>query len=99
MVGDSLSAGSTRSRRMSPRSTTWQQEKEELRIVLPDQRVDAIATQPPYYDNVTCFDVLDFFYVCLRMAIGDPYAEHVPTELTPKPREAVPRRFCHWDCN
>ncbi|NSW79112.1 MAG: DUF1156 domain-containing protein [Chthonomonadetes bacterium] len=57
--------------------------------------VDAVITDPPYYDNVPYADLSDFFYVWLKRTVGDLYPEAFRTELTPKGEEAVvnPARF------
>jgi putative DNA methylase len=51
---------------------------------LPDSSVDAVISDPPYYDNIPYADVSDFFYVWLRRSIGHLYPEHFATDLTPK---------------
>jgi len=51
--------------------------------------LDAVITDPPYYDNVPYADVSDFFYVWLKRSIGDLYPEHFSSELTPKKSEAT----------
>jgi putative DNA methylase len=56
---------------------------------LPAASVDAIVTDPPYYDNVPYSNISDFFYVWLRRTVGHLYPEHFATELTPKKQEAV----------
>jgi putative DNA methylase len=55
----------------------------------------AVATDPPYYDNIGYADLSDFFYVWLRRSIGDLYPELFGTMLTPKASEliATPYRF------
>lgn len=40
---------------------------------LPDRSVDAVITDPPYFDNVQYSELADFFYVWLRLALGDTY--------------------------
>jgi len=52
-----------------------------------DSTMDAVITDPPYYDNVPYADISDFFYVWLRRAIGHLYPEHFASELTPKKTE------------
>lgn len=59
------------------------------RLPLPDESVDAVITDPPYYDNVPYADISDFFYVWLKRCIGNIYAEHFASELTPKKAEAT----------
>ncbi|MEW6274217.1 MAG: DNA methyltransferase [Bacillota bacterium] len=40
---------------------------------LPDKSVDAVITDPPYFDNVQYAELADFFYVWLRIALKDLY--------------------------
>jgi putative DNA methylase len=49
---------------------------------IPDQSVDFIITDPPYFDNVHYSELSNFFYVWLAELIVHPYfeAEHVPTD-------------------
>jgi putative DNA methylase len=54
-----------------------------------DATLDAVITDPPYYDNVDYAKISDFFYVWLRRIIGHLYPEHFSTEGTPKKAEAV----------
>lgn len=56
---------------------------------LSDCSVDAVITDPPYYDNVSYADLSDFFYVWLKRTIGDLYPEHFGSDLTPKKWEAI----------
>jgi putative DNA methylase len=51
--------------------------------------LDAIITDPPYYDNVPYSDLSDFFYVWLKRSIGFLYPEHFSSLLTPKKKEAI----------
>jgi len=51
--------------------------------------LDAIFTDPPYYDNVPYSYLSDFFYVWLKRSIGDLYPELFGTPLTPKADEIV----------
>lgn len=55
---------------------------------LPDYSVDAIITDPPYFDNVQYSELADFFYVWLRLGLHGKYAAFRP-ELTPKADEVV----------
>jgi len=59
------------------------------RLPLADASVDAVITDPPYYDNVPYADISDFFYVWLKRCIGSLYSEHFASELTPKKAEAT----------
>jgi putative DNA methylase len=55
----------------------------------------AVATDPPYYDNIGYADLSDFFYVWLRRSLGAIYPDVTGTMLTPKAEElvATPYRF------
>jgi putative DNA methylase len=65
------------------------------RCPLPDGSVDAVVTDPPYYDNVSYADLSDFFYVWLKRCIGDLYPEHLSSHLTPKKWEAIANASRH----
>jgi putative DNA methylase len=55
----------------------------------PDASMDAVVTDPPYYDNVPYADISDFFYVWLKRSVGHLYPEHFSGQGTPKKQEAV----------
>ena len=48
-----------------------------------------ISTDPPYYSNVPYADFADFFYVWLRLNLGNVYPDLFSTLLTPKTEELV----------
>lgn len=56
---------------------------------LPDDSVDAVVTDPPYYDAVPYADLSDFFYVWLKRMIGDRYPELFAAPSAPKKLEIV----------
>ena len=62
---------------------------------IPDNSVDAIITDPPYYATIQYAELSDFFYVWLKRTLGDIFPELFYLELTDKEREAVanPSRF------
>lgn len=62
---------------------------------IPDNTIDAVITDPPYYGTVPYADLADFFYVWMKRTLGDIFPELFLTELTDKDREAVanPSRF------
>ncbi|MCY2987749.1 MAG: DUF1156 domain-containing protein [Planctomycetota bacterium] len=60
-----------------------------LQLPWPDNSIDAVVTDPPYYDNVPYADISDFFYVWLKRTVGHLYPQHFATEGTPKRNEAV----------
>jgi adenine-specific DNA methylase len=55
---------------------------------LPDGSVDAVITDPPYFDNLQYSELADFFYVWLRLGLKDDYAWFEP-EYSNHPRELV----------
>ena len=60
-----------------------------------DGYMDAVVTDPPYYDNVPYADLSDFFYVWLKRTVGRHYASHFAGNLTPKKDEAVAEPVRH----
>jgi hypothetical protein len=56
---------------------------------LPDGSVDAIVTDPPYYDNVMYAECSDYFYVWLKRSLRDTWPEFTDLVLTDKQEEAV----------
>ncbi|MBV6437561.1 MAG: hypothetical protein AELANPGJ_02848 [Anaerolineae bacterium] len=67
----------------------------ELPSLIP--RVDAVVTDPPYYDNISYADLSDYFYVWLKKILGNLYPEHLSTEITPKKKEAIAASYRHSD--
>jgi putative DNA methylase len=57
-----------------------------------DESLDAVLTDPPYYDAVPYADLSDYFYVWLKRAIGDCYDGCFGTPLTPKRQEIIEER-------
>ncbi len=56
---------------------------------LPDESVDAVITDPPYYDAVPYADLSDFFYVWLRRMLREIHPSLFTSELSPKQQEVV----------
>lgn len=48
-----------------------------------------IATDPPYYDNISYADISDYFYVWLRENVKDIWPDECATLLTPKVEELI----------
>lgn len=65
------------------------------RIPLPDGEIDAVVTDPPYYDAIPYADLSDFFYVWLKRSVGHIYPEHFRTPTTPKAQEAIQHSLRH----
>lgn len=51
--------------------------------------LDAVITDPPYYDSVPYSDISDFFYVWLRRTLGNVVPDVFSSALTPKRREII----------
>ena len=60
------------------------------------QTIDAIITDPPYYDAIPYADLSDFFHVWLRRSIGDQFPDVFTEALTPKFDELV-QHSDHFD--
>lgn len=56
---------------------------------IADASVDAIISDPPYYDNVQYAECSDFFYVWMKRALRDTWPEFCTQILTDKDKEAV----------
>ena len=63
------------------------QSSEDLSFI-PDKSVDAVITDPPYFDNIQYSELADFFYVWLRLALKDSYPWFEP-DLSSRPNEIV----------
>ena len=59
------------------------------------EALDAVITDPPYYDNVSYSNLSDFFYIWLKRIVGHLYPEHFATKLTPKKSEAIAAFYRH----
>lgn len=60
-----------------------------MTLPLESEFLDAVITDPPYFDSVPYADLSDFFYVWLKRSIGHFYPEHFSAQLTPKKNEAI----------
>jgi putative DNA methylase len=56
---------------------------------IESESLDAVITDPPYFDSVPYADLSDFFYIWLKRSIGHLYPEHFSSQLTPKKNEAI----------
>ena len=63
------------------------QTAEDLSFI-PDKSVDAVITDPPYYDNVMYSELADFFYIWLRIGLKNKYDFFQP-EYSPRRREII----------
>lgn len=65
------------------------------KIPLDDDSVDAVITDPPYYDNISYADLSDFFYVWHKRALGSVFKSNYNTPITPKKPEIVAASHRH----
>lgn len=56
---------------------------------IPDNSVDAVITDPPYYSTIQYAELSDFFFVWMKRTLGDIFPNLFYLELTDKDREAV----------
>lgn len=61
----------------------------------PDKFLDAVVTDPPYYDAIAYADLSDFFYVWLKRTLGDVYPLNFATPQTPKSEECTALKHHH----
>ncbi|MYG08283.1 DUF1156 domain-containing protein [Candidatus Poribacteria bacterium] len=54
-----------------------------------NREIDAIITDPPYYDAIPYADLSDFFFVWLRRIIGEQFFGISSEPLTPKTSELI----------
>ena len=66
---------------------------------LPDEFVQAIITDPPYYDAIGYSDLSDFFYVWLKRSLPPSLQSSFQTELTPKTEECIVSPYRNLDKN
>jgi adenine-specific DNA methylase len=62
---------------------------------LPDDSVQALVTDPPYYNAVPYADLSDFFYVWLRRSLAPLYPDLFKDPLAPKADEIC--EMSGWD--
>ncbi|SCG15503.1 Adenine-specific DNA methylase, contains a Zn-ribbon domain [Micromonospora echinofusca] len=58
-------------------------------VALPDGSIDAVITDPPYYDNVMYGELSDFFYVWLKRSLKGVWPQFCDLPVTDKQAEAV----------
>jgi len=71
------------------------QQGTSTRLPYPNDALDTIITDPPYYNAVPYADLSDFFYVWLKRSVGFLYPSLFRTPLTPKAPEIV--EMAGWD--
>jgi len=65
-------------------------------LEIDDKSVDAVITDPPYFDNVMYSELSDFFYVWLREGLKNDY-DNFQSKLTPKSSEIVKNKVQEKD--
>ncbi|MEM4521369.1 MAG: DNA methyltransferase [Candidatus Bathyarchaeia archaeon] len=73
------------------------QTSEDL-LFIPNKSVDAVITDPPYYDNVMYSEISDFFYIWQRLALKETY-ECYEGEYSPRSREIIKNLVQNKDDN
>ena len=58
-------------------------------LPLEPESVDAVITDPPYYDNISYADLSDYYYVWHKRALGTVFPRTYASKITPKRAEAV----------
>jgi putative DNA methylase len=56
-----------------------------------------VATDPPYYDNISYANLADYFYVWLRKSLAEIYPDLFATLVTPKADELIADPVRHQD--
>ncbi|OKH17695.1 DUF1156 domain-containing protein [[Limnothrix rosea] IAM M-220] len=65
------------------------QRSSSMSMAIETNSLDAVITDPPYFDSVPYADLSDFFYVWLKRSVGHLYPQHFTAKLTPKKKEAI----------
>jgi len=60
-------------------------------LPIPNNSVDAVITDPPYYGNVMYSELSEFYYSWLRLALKNKY-EHFQSEHVPNSAEVIVNR-------
>ena len=57
--------------------------------------IDAVITDPPYYDAIAYADLSDFFYIWLKRTLGTVFPLNFATPQTPKTEECTALKHHH----
>jgi putative DNA methylase len=66
-----------------------------VNLPMAQGEIDAVITDPPYYDNVSYSNLSDFFLLWLRRSVGALYPEHFAAPSTPKKQEIIAASYRH----
>ena len=76
-----------------PQTSIGEAAQRDARARVRESAGAAIATDPPYYDNIAYADLSDFFYVWLRRNLSEVWPDECSTLLTPKADELIANRY------
>lgn len=76
-----------------PANGTGTTAQRDARARIAEVGTCVIATDPPYYDNISYADLSDFFYVWLRRNLKDVWPDECATLLTPKVEELIANQY------
>ena len=65
------------------------------KLPLNEGSIDAVITDPPYYDNISYADLSDFFYVWHKRALEPVFPAIYTTSITPKKVEIIAASHRH----
>lgn len=66
-------------------------------LAIEPETVDAVITDPPYYDSLSYADLSDFFYVWLKRSVGALFPDDLSGWLAPRRHEAIVAAYRHQD--
>lgn len=75
--------------RFLPADASGESTQRDARARIAEVGECVIATDPPYYDNISYAELSDFFYVWLRQNLSDVWPDETATLLTPKADELI----------
>lgn len=76
-----------------PTSGQAQTAQRDARARIAEVGVCVLATDPPYYDNISYADLADFFYVWMRRNLKEIWPDECSTLLTPKVDELIANQY------
>lgn len=89
----SMLRGTSRALKTLPTKNAGETAQRDARARIEEVGSCVIATDPPYYDNISYADLSDFFYVWLRRNLKDIWPDEFATLLTPKVEEMIANQY------
>ena len=86
---DSMLSGVVGGLRSLPISVPGHTAQRDARARIAEVGTCVIATDPPYYDNISYAELSDFFYVWTRRSLREIWPDECATILTPKVEELI----------